>query len=222
MSGDCCGGTQYDSSTHCCENDTVVAKVTIYVINRSGGQRTGWRHGHIDMAIPGAGMVGFFGYGNGGSGNRSGMGMTGNMNNSYNDWTAGPTRRPNSTQGPAGGLLSTFLPVSVCPAQAEAMRAEIEDIDQDPGNFNLLGGNCSTTACQVLDAGGLGLNGINGLDNPQNLMDELQGMTGGNFFNGYTSMDPSGNVGITVTGPGPAPQPPSTPRHLRNPRVLGR
>ena len=195
---------QYEDTTHCCEGGAVVAKVTVYVINRSGGGRTDATGGHIDLAVPGAGLVGFFGHG-GGSTGRVGMGMSGNLNNNYNDWTRGPTARPGSTQGPRGGGLSTMLPIKVCPAQAQDMRDEIDDIDRDPGTFNLAGRNCSTMGCRILDAGGAGPGGIDGIDNPQNLMDQLANQHGATPFNGFTGVAPTGNVSIT---PSPVPVPP--------------
>ena len=63
--------------------------------------------------------------------------------------------------------------------------------------FNLAGRNCSTTGCRILDAGGAGPGGIGGIDNPQNLLDQLAIQHGSTPFNGYTSVDPSGNVSIT-------------------------
>lgn len=216
----CCGKTEYDPTTHCCENEKVVAKVTVYVVNRSGGKRTGWRDGHIDMAIPGAGLIGFFGTPNGGRLNGIGMGMNGFLNNTPQEWFGGPAARPNYAVGaginvrlpdgrimPIPGLLSTICEVQVCPADAAKMAAAAAAVDAAPGTFNLAGRNCSTVATQILGAGGIMKGGISGLDNPQNLLDQLQKNHGAKCYNGYTQWLPG--QGVVITNAGAAPPAPA-------------
>lgn len=148
----CCNGVRYDPETHCCENNVVVAKQSVYVINRSGGARTGWRGGHIDMALPGSGLVGFFGTGNGGRSNGIGMGMDGQFNNNIDEWINGPAARPPYVVGEGQdfttadgrtvhvpGLLSTICEIKVCPDQVKKMGTEAGSVDATPGTFRPCG-----------------------------------------------------------------------------------
>ncbi|HWA27857.1 MAG TPA: RHS repeat-associated core domain-containing protein [Lacunisphaera sp.] len=214
-----CCGISYDDATQCCEGDKVVDKVSIFVINRSGGKRTGLKGGHIDMAIPGVGMVGYYGYGNRGSGNRSGMGLTGNLNTTPDDWLNGPTARIPYLVGPGvtlpsgdkiPGVLSTICKVEVCPSQVEKMKAYIPSLKASPGKFNIAGNNCATNACRILGSADILSGRIAGIDNPEHLQDQLTKEYGAKCFTGYTSMDRDGNVEITKEGPAPAgtPAPP--------------
>jgi RHS repeat-associated protein len=208
----------YDDVTHCCENGVVVEKQSVFVVNRSGGARTGTTEGHIDMALPGSGLVGYFGFGNGGSANGIGMGMTGNLNVTPNDWVTGPTARPQYIVGagvtlPDGrtipGVLSTICEVKVCPADVAKMNAEVAKLKAKPGTFNIAGNNCATNGCSILGAGGVMPGGISGIDNPQNLLDQLRTQYNANCFVGYTAMDAAGNVQITNAGPAPTGTPPA-------------
>lgn len=127
------------------------------MINRSGGVRTNsdpyGNSGHIDMAISGAGMFGF--YGNPAGGEHLGMGLPGFWNNTYAQWVRPvPLGRPLDTEGQGGGILSTICQIDVCPKQASAMRRELKKLESNPGKFDIVGWNCSSHACEVLGAGG--------------------------------------------------------------------
>jgi len=160
------------------------------------------------MALPGSGLIGYYGYGgNGGSYNGVGMGLTGHLNWGYNDWLNGPTARPQYVNGPAGGVLSTICQVMVCPSQIAQMNAAAQAMQANPGTFNMLGGNCSTHACSILGAGGVMQSGISGINNPQNLQDQLVSGYNANCFTGYTQMDNAGNVTITQAGAAPVGTP---------------
>jgi RHS repeat-associated protein len=211
---DCCSSSgtkkQYDDEQECCENGAVVQKTAVYVINRSGGVRTGTTGGHIDLAIPGTGMVGFYGAPNGKWGNGVGMRMTGYFNNTPAEWNRPGIGRPAYAAGAAGGVLSTICEVKVCPADAAKMGADFKKRKAAPGTFNLVGRNCSTQGANILGAGGVLPGGIPGTDNPQNLIDALVKKHGAKCFNGFTAVNPAGKVTITMAGPAPAAPPPGT------------
>jgi hypothetical protein len=217
-----CGATPYDDEEQCCTVytnpcglsggfGTLVNKVIVYVINRSGGGRTGTMEGHIDLGVPGSGMVGFYGIpGGGGAFAGSGMGLTGHLNQTPDDWNDGPTKRPDYITGVAGGVLSTICEIKVCPEDVAKMNDEIKKLKAKPPTFNILGGNCSTRGCGILGAGGVMPGGIPGLDNPQNLLDELVKKYHAKCYNGFTKLNPDGSVSTTPTGPAPGPAPPGS------------
>lgn len=60
----------------------------------------------------------------------------------------------------------------------------------------IAGGNCSSRACSVLGAGGVLPGGIDGLDNPQALLDSFVNQYGGTSTLGYTQLDSNGNTTI--------------------------
>ncbi len=209
----CCGGKPFDPERQCCEKGKVVSKVNLYVINRSGGERTGWNEGHIDMILPGCGMVGFFGTDNWMFFmNHCGFMMDGILNNTPEEWIGGPALRPHycSFEHPVYGqkedgtiveipaALSTICEVSVCPSDAKRIRDEANRIDQLPGMFNLGGRNCSTMAARILGAGGILRRGIGGIDNPQNLIDQLVSNHGARCGIGYTGIHDDGTAGIRI------------------------
>ncbi len=198
----CCKDNIFNPKDKCCENNQIVDKVKVYVINRSGGQRTGMTGGHIDLVVPGIGLVGFFGdvdNPDDGSGRGIGWNIPGNLNIGQ-EWLNGITPRPWYTLPPEmffnigddaqgnpilrGNILSTICELKVCPANARQMATRANQIDNDPGRFHIAGRNCSTMGCSILGAGGVMSGGISGIDNPQNLMDQLRD-SGANCFTGY-------------------------------------
>ena len=61
--------------------------------------------------------------------------------------------------------------------------------------------NCSTIGCSLLNAGGVGSQPeIQGLDIPQNLIDQLVGPNIGEPFNGYTNfqLDQNGDPYVEI------------------------
>jgi RHS repeat-associated protein len=84
--------------------------------------------------------------------------------------------------------ISEFL---VCPSRAKKMCDKAMQIRSNPGYFSLCGRNCSTRAASVLGAGGVGAGGIQWLDNPQRLQEQLGSP---HSFWGYTIY--SGSVGV--------------------------
>ena len=186
----------------CCEHGKSVPRVPVYVINRSGGVRTGITGGHIDMAISGVGLFGFYGYGPGPSGNRFGIDFHGYWNDTYAKFERNGLGRPDYVDGRAGEL-STICVVMVCPSQVKKMARELHSLEKHPGLFNILGNNCSTHACEVLGAGGILERGIPGLDTPQNMQDALVRRYGARCFNGYTQLSPSNRLTIIRAGKAP-------------------
>lgn len=91
---------------------------------------------------------------------------------------------------------SWIAELKVCPKDAEKMCQEAYSMRASPPSFRMAGGNCSSRACQILQAGGVMTGGIGSVDNPQNLMDQL----------------PSVNEswGFTVAVPSPIPYPTGT------------
>ena len=176
-------------------------KVKVHVINRSGGRRTGAIRGHIDLGLPNMGLVGFFGSPNGGSdessGSNYGGSYTGNLNDSTDEWQNGPTPRPNSVNGKN---VSTICELKVCPAQAKAMEKKAREINKNSGKFNICGRNCSTVGSQIIAAGGGDLpQKIQGLDNPQRLIDQLR-KQGAKCYTGSTSQGGDGKLNVIPIG----------------------
>ncbi len=228
----CCKDKVFDPKEKCCENNQVVDKVKVYVANRSGGQRTGTTGGHIDLVVPGTGLIGFFGdqsNPNDGSGRGIGWNIPGNLNIGQ-EWLNGTTPRPGYTLPPGmsitlgvdaqgnpiltGNILSTICELKVCPANAQQMATRANQINNDPGRFRIAGRNCSTMGCSILGAGGVTSGGISGIDNPQNLIDQLRD-SGANCFTGYIywnwQRDSSGqwtfnpnDIRVQATGQAPA------------------
>ncbi len=180
--------------------------ISVYVVDRSAGRNTGFTGGHIDMVIPGVGVVGYYGTIPPGAGwaQAHGLGIPGFWNDSYNDFQGS---RPMYVNPPGtGGYLSTIVKVPVTPEQLKRMRGELKELEAHPGNFNIITNNCAENALKVLSAGGIDPNPWYhfGFDNPQDLVDQLN-QEGDKEFNGYTVENPSGSVTIIPVLPAPAP-----------------
>jgi RHS repeat-associated protein len=203
---------EYDDETHCCENSFVVQKTTVLAVNRSGGKRTGLAGGHIDLVLPGMGMIGFYGDGNNSSGNSIGLNMDGMLVSTRDEWMS---TRPHYTIGPDEEIwvkdedgnvmiypaeLSTICEVKVCPEQAQRMVSEAKFVRSTglafETTFNIVGHNCSTVACQILSNGGILKDGISYIDNPQHLLDQLQKKHNAKCHYGYTKMGESGQIEV--------------------------
>ncbi len=77
------------------------------------------------------------------------------------------------------------------------MRRKLQQLEKNPGEFNIVGGNCSSHACEVLNAGGILPEGIPGFDTPQGLEDALVASYRAKCFNGYTTLSTGGRVTVT-------------------------
>jgi hypothetical protein len=73
----------------------------------------------------------------------------------------------------AYGQVSTVLLVKVTMNQALLFNNYWLNLDDSPGTFRILGGNCSTHASDGFMAARILKNGIPGLDTPDNLYDQL-------------------------------------------------
>jgi RHS repeat-associated protein len=203
---------QREMTAPCCEGSKRAPRVPVYVINRSGGFRTNdnplGNSGHIDMAIPGIGLFGFYGYGPGSSGNEVGIGFHGYWNHSYRDFARAGLGRRRYIDGRAG-LLSTICVVMVCPSQVSEMAHKLHQMERHPGKFDIVGNNCSTHACDVLGAGGILKRGIPGLDTPQHLEDALVRRYLAKCFDGYTQLSSSNKFKVIPSRKAP----PATPKY---------
>jgi hypothetical protein len=197
----CCDGLRYNPESQCCEDGNIVDKETVYVINRNYDNGIG----HTDLAIPGVGLIGFYGVGGTGG---SGLGMTGNLNMTFADWTSGSTERNSYVNGPPNSSdingevfpsqKSTICEIKVCPRDVESMNIVAEEMYVNPGTFSIVGNNCATHAAQILNAGGVTSGNILGLDTPTGLQSELINNYSANCYSGYTSLDATGTV-VTIT-----------------------
>ena len=188
--------------------------IPIYVVDRSGGVNTGLTGGHIDMVIPGQGIVGFYGripHG-AGSGQQDGWNIPGFWNHTYQQFERNRPRYINPPRGAGcphssdSGYKSTIAAIRVAPAQLQEMLQELNSLEQHPGTFNIATNNCAENACKVLNAGGLNPDPWYdfGFDNPQGLIDQLQ-QGGATVFTGYTVENVNGQVTIIPAGQPPQP-----------------
>jgi hypothetical protein len=168
-------------------------KVTVYVVNRGSPERQRpadakpdqgrpgslprWTGGHIDLVVPGceSGLVGFYGlmqYGaqQHGVGGAAFGGIPGRVNLSVHDCLGGFAQRPEYLTG----HRSYICELRVCPSDAKKMCEKAKEMAINPPDFKLVGGNCSTRACSILNAGNAGpAGGIRGMDNPQALQRQI-------------------------------------------------
>jgi hypothetical protein len=119
-----------------------------------------------------------------------------------------------------GLVLSTICEVKVCPSAVESMKRRIQEINQNPGKFKIAGGNCSTKGCSILGTGGVTDGKIDGIDNPQQLLDQLQKEEGAKCYNGHTFLNEDNEFSVQESGPAPAnptggSSRPSGPPHRR-------
>ena len=127
---------------------------------------------HADAILADGSPVGFYGEGNGGSGNRVGMAMQGVA---Y-DYQALRIQRPyyvGADSAVANRVVSTVLLIKVTAAQAKKFSESWARMTTDPGSFNIVGGNCSTHASASFIDAGLIKGGIPGLDTPDHLYAQL-------------------------------------------------
>jgi len=127
---------------------------------------------HADVILADGSPVGFYGEGNGGNSNSVGLGMQGVV---Y-DHAALRIQRPyyiDVSSAVSNRVVSTVLLVKVTSDQANKFAKSWASMTTDPGNFNILGGNCSTHASASFIDAGLLKRGIPGLDTPDNLYAQL-------------------------------------------------
>lgn len=127
---------------------------------------------HADCILSNGTPIGFYGEGNDGSGNTSGLGMDGIV---Y-DYSALLRKRApyvDIGQARSTGTISTVLFVPVSPTEAAAFDKAWADMTANPGLFQILGWNCSTHASSAFRKARILAGGIPGLDTPNNLYRQL-------------------------------------------------
>jgi hypothetical protein len=149
---------------------------------------------HADCITSNGAPMGFFGEGNDGSFNSSGVGMSG----AVYDFTALGQHRPYYTDiamAKGYGVVSTALIISVPPLQGAAFDDAWAELKASPPGFTILGLNCSTRASQAFQKAKVLSAGIPGLDTPNNLYKQIVKELGGrcSSYSGYVGFSPAGN-----------------------------
>lgn len=158
---------------------------------------------HADAILASGAPTGFYGEGNGASGNRVGM----NMQGVVYDYQGLRINRPyyvDADSAVANRVVSTVLLVTVTPKQAAAFAASWNRMTLHPGSFNIVGGNCSSHASAAFIDAGVLKNGIPGLDTPDNLYGQIvhdMPATSLQSLTGFIGFAPSGNGYIMTVKP---------------------
>jgi len=129
---------------------------------------------HADVILGDGTPIGFFGEGDGisGSGASIGFGMDGIV---Y-DYNLLRVHRPYYIDvglAKKYKIKSTVLIIPVKSAEAQEFKNYWTRLNKNPGNFTLLGDNCSTHASEAFMHIGATKKGIPGLDTPDNLYKQL-------------------------------------------------
>ncbi len=145
--GDCPAKT-YNEKTHCCENKEVVPKVKLRVVIRDEGVDNGVADGHLDIVIPGVGLVGFFGRPDPAIDTGPTTAMPGYMIVSATDWITGDYEHYAD-----GSYVSTICEKAICPNQAKLMANAAEKKILNPPDFVFLYSNCAMNGTHIVRAG---------------------------------------------------------------------
>lgn len=127
---------------------------------------------HADCILPNGAPVGFFGEGNDNSGNGIGLRMQGVV---Y-DFARLEIERPyyvDRAKALAARVVSTVLLIGVDSAAAKLFEGAWDAMTQEPGDFNILGGNCASHASAAFIRAKIVGKQIPGLDTPDNLYMQL-------------------------------------------------
>jgi hypothetical protein len=149
---------------------------------------------HADCVLPDGSPIGFYGTGNGGSGNSSGIGMNGVVWD-FSILSSTRVYYVDFDSAVAYGAVATLLIVPATKVQCDAFVSAWSSMQKKPGSFSLLGNNCSTHASNAFVSAGLLKGGIPGLDTPNNLYNQLVKAIGGvQSLSGYFGFikNPSG------------------------------
>lgn len=150
---------------------------------------------HADCILSDGAPVGFFGEGNDGSSNGSGLGMNGVVYD-YSKLMKHRAYYVDANTAKGYGIVSTYLIIPVANDQAKRFDEAWQAMRKAPGSFNILGDNCSTHASDAFIASGILSGGIPGLDTPNNLYNQLAYQYGGKAEGG------SGYLGFVMRGSG--------------------
>jgi len=156
---------------------------------RSPSHEPGVMDQHADCILPNGAPVGFFGDMPGGP---SGMGLTGVVA----DYAWFSAHRPyyvNLATAKGYGAVSTLLTVEVSAVQAGLFASYWSAAALSPGDFYILGKNCSTVASDSFVSSGILAGGIPGLDTPNSLYNQLVAVKGAaaKSYSGYLGFSPA-------------------------------
>jgi len=182
----------------------------IFVVNRNGNSPDDPEQlGHIDLVIPGRGVIGYYGYTDANAPRPGGVlrrfrNLVGILNSTADEWISGPAARPDYVTSHGNGFasdVSQIVSINVTADQLLKLQAAVDKINSSPGEFNILTNNCTSTADKILrSAGVLPANSVVQRV-PKGLMDALIDL-GGESFGGSTLVHPVDKDGDGKVTPG--------------------
>ena len=109
------------------------------------------------------------------------------------------------------GVVSTYCTLRVCPDAAKKFGDAWKALGNNPPNFSIIGGNCSSRAGGCFQAAGVLDSGISGLDTPNHLFEDLKAKYGNSLKcqTGFFGYNPAGSPYVIPLPPG-APTSPNT------------
>ena len=147
---------------------------------------------HADVILSDGSPIGFYGQGNDQSGNAIGLRMQGVVWD-YADMKISRPWYVDVDSAVANRVVSTVLLIDVDQATADRFEQAWDKMTLSPGDFNILGGNCSTHASAAFIAAGVVKVEIPGLDTPDHLYIQLTDTVPGSrqhSYTGYIGFDP--------------------------------
>lgn len=148
-------------------------KIALVVRGKKGpNDHPGVMDQHADAILPDGAPIGFYGTANGSWANDVGMDMDGAV------WTYWDLRRHrpwyvDERSAISHRVVSTVLIVDVTKSEADKFSAAWTRMVRRPGDFEILGNNCSTHASAAFMAAGIVSDSIPGLDTPDHLYEQL-------------------------------------------------
>lgn len=158
---------------------------------KSAGHSPGVMEQHADCILGTGEPVGFYGAGNGGRSNGIGMNLSGVVYR-YEKMYAERRAYVDFEVAKSQSLPSGVLLISATPAQIQKFNEYWMNLARTPGQFDILGDNCSSHASAGFIYCGILKNGIPGLDTPDNLFRQLQPITSSQAFFGCVGFTPNG------------------------------
>lgn len=148
-------------------------QISLIIRGKAGEQHNpGVMEQHADVILSDGTPMGFFGE-NGGVSAGIGMGMDGVVADP--DWfDENRSGYMNARIAERYDMPSTVLTLGVTPEQAAKFDEYWANLEDEPGDFSLLGANCSTHAAEAFEYAGITDKGIPGLDTPDNLYSQLK------------------------------------------------
>ncbi len=186
-------------------------RIGLIVRGKNGvGHSPGLMEQHADCILGSGEPVGFYGTGNGGRSNGVGMNLSGVVYR-YEKLYAERRAYVDFEVAKSQEMCSGILLISATSSQIKKFTEYWEKLERSPGQFDILGDNCSSHASAGFVYCGLLKNGIPGLDTPDNLFRQLQPRTSSQAFFGYVgfkrigstfeiSFEPAGTTVAIQTG----------------------